>query len=147
VSRNLLCCCWPRQTNMFFLHQSYIHSFDTDSGLLGENVYYLQICSKRNGLLCPHQNKNICRRQIAGFRYFCVFDRPTRQSRNWRGWVTLSWLLSEAFHIYGKISKYAVSSQNCQFAERNNFRSFLIVLFWPSPYFPTRCAPHLHHLL
>jgi len=80
-----------------FLRQSHLHSFDTDSGLLGKNVYYLQICSKGNGLLCPHQNKNIRWRQIAGFRYFCVFDYPTRQSHNWRGWVTLSWLLLDSF--------------------------------------------------
>jgi len=59
VSCNLPCCCRPRHTNMCFLHQLYLHSFDTDSGLLGKNVYYLQICRKGNDLLCPHQNKNI----------------------------------------------------------------------------------------
>jgi len=44
---------------MCFLHQPYLHSFDADSVLLGKNVYYLRICSKGNGLLCLHQNKNI----------------------------------------------------------------------------------------
>jgi len=33
-----------------FLHQLYLHSFETDS--LGEDVYYAQICSKGIGLLC-----------------------------------------------------------------------------------------------
>ena len=35
---------------IIFLHQLYLHSFETDS--LGEDVYYAQICSKGIGLLC-----------------------------------------------------------------------------------------------
>ena len=108
------------------LHQSYLHSFDTDSGLLGKNVYYLQICSKGNGLLCLHQNKNI-QSQIAGFPYLsCVLAYPTRQSRTEEGELLFPGCCQIAFHIYGKITKYAVSSQSCQFAERNNFQSFFV---------------------
>ena len=94
---------------------------------------------KGNGLLCP-QNKNI-QSQIAGFPYLsCVLAYPTRQSRTEEGELLFPGCCQIAFHIYGKITKYAVSSQSCQFAERNNFQSFFV---WTSPYCSGKILPAL----
>jgi len=63
-----------------FLHQSYLHSFDADSGLLGKNAYYLQICNKGTGLLCPHQDKNMQNHWIPVLHgiAFSIFQHDSR---------------------------------------------------------------------
>jgi len=49
-----------QQSQMCFLYQSYLHSFDTYSGLFAKmSVICLQICSRGNGLLCLYQNIKI----------------------------------------------------------------------------------------
>ena len=50
VSCNLPSCCRSRHTNICFLRQSYLHSFDIDSGLLGKMPI---ICkSAEKGVAC-----------------------------------------------------------------------------------------------
>ena len=63
-----------------FLHQSYLHSFDTDSGLLGKNVYYFANLQQRDWLAVPSSNKNIQNRWIPILHgiAFSIFQHDSR---------------------------------------------------------------------